>query len=99
MKKILIVLLLITVALVGCEQPQYEKVEAQIIDKEIGQGRYGEWYELDIAYTVDSGSFIIDDFEVDKSEFDEYEINEKVTAYINSNNYNIKEIIKEGEKR
>lgn len=90
-------LLLLSITLVGCEETQYKKVEAEIIDKEIVNGRYGEWYELDIAYTVDSGSFIIDDFEVDEAEFKKYDVYDKVTAYINSNNYNIKEIVEIGK--
>jgi hypothetical protein len=87
MNKIFVCIALAITLLAGCgESQQYEKVAGEVISKHITGGRYSDIYYIVVSYPSGGGKFTIDDIDVgDKTNYDNYNVKDKVTVYVNEN--------------
>lgn len=88
MKKLILSIfvgLMMLVSLVGCsEEPpeQFKKTSGEVVDKDTSGGRSTSYF-VEVSYPVSNGKFAIDSCYVDKELYNNIQIKDKVTVYVN----------------
>ena len=77
--------LMMLIGLVGCSQEppeQFRKTSGEVVDKDSSGGRSTSYY-VEVSYPVSNGKFAIDQCYVDKELYNDIQLKDKVTVYVN----------------